>query len=250
MEYPQQGLRVLVPWGKQEVVGLVFGPHNGPLEDGIVLRDIIAVLDEVPAVTESQIALWQWIAEYYMCPLGEVMSAALPARVNDKGYSFSPVVKRRVKLPEYIGEIEDIHTLDTQQQRAFDEIIALWKTHDTVLLHGVTSSGKTEVYMHLIEQQLAANRQVLYLVPEIALTTQLTDRLQRVFGDKVMVYHSRVTDAVRAEIYRQQLYPQARLIVGARSAVFLPFANLGLVIVDEEHEPSYKQHDPDRKSVV
>ena len=244
MEYPQQGLRVLVPWGKQEVVGLVFGPHNGSLEDGIVLRDIIAVLDEVPAVTKSQIALWQWIAEYYMCPLGEVMSAALPARVNDKGYSFSPVVKRRVKLPEYAGEMEAIHTLDEQQQQALNAIFTQWQTHDIVLLHGVTSSGKTEVYMHLIEQQLAAGKQVLYLVPEIALTTQLTDRLQRVFGDQVVVYHSRVTDAVRAEIYRQQLNPQARLIVGARSAVFLPFANLGLVIVDEEHEPSYKQYDP------
>ena len=244
MEYPQRGLRVLVPWGKQEVVALVYGPHEGKLDEGIVLREIIMVLDTTPAVTSEQISLWQWIAEYYMCSIGEVMSAALPARVNDKGYSFSPVIKRRVKLPTYTGEVEDIHTLDAQQHQAFEEIVAQWQAHDIVLLHGVTSSGKTEVYMHLIAQQLAAGKQVLYLVPEIALTTQLTDRLQRVFGDQVVVYHSRVTDAVRAEIYRQQLHPQARLLVGARSAVFLPFANLGLVIVDEEHEPSYKQHDP------
>ena len=175
-----------------------------------------------------------------MCPIGEVMAAALPKRIGDKGYDFSPVKKRRVKLPEYTGEIEDIHNLDAQQQDAFAAIQSQWQTHDTVLLHGVTSSGKTEVYMHLIASQLAAEKQVLYLVPEIALTTQLTDRLQRVFGDKVVVYHSRVSDAVRAEIYRQQLYPQARLVVAARSGVFLPFANLGLVIVDEEHEPSYK----------
>ena len=98
--------------------------------------------------------------------------------------------------------------------------------------------------MHLIREQLEAGRQVLYLVPEIALTTQLTDRLQRVFGDQVVVYHSRVTDALRAEIYRQQLHSQPRLIVGARSAVLLPFDGLGLVIVDEEHETSYKQQDP------
>lgn len=244
MEYPQQGLRVLVPWGKQEVVGIVYGIHTEALEEGIALRNIITVLDTVPAVTAMQIKLWEWIASYYLCPLGEVMSAALPARANDRGYSFSPVLKRRVKMPEYLGEVEDIHTLDTQQQQAFDAIKSQWQKHDVVLLHGVTSSGKTEVYMHLIQEQLAIGKQVLYLVPEIALTTQLTDRLQRVFGDKVVVYHSRVSDALRAEIYRQQLNPQSRLLVGARSAVFLPFANLGLVIVDEEHEPSYKQQDP------
>ena len=209
-----------------------------------MLREVITVLDTTPAVTAEQMGLWKWISEYYMCPIGEVMAAALPKRIGDKGYDFSPVKKRRVKLPEYTGEIEDIHNLDAQQQDAFAAIQSQWQTHDTVLLHGVTSSGKTEVYMHLIASQLAAEKQVLYLVPEIALTTQLTDRLQRVFGDKVVVYHSRVSDAVRAEIYRQQLYPQARLVVAARSGVFLPFANLGLVIVDEEHEPSYKQQDP------
>lgn len=237
-------MRVLVPWATQELVGIVYGERQEPVDEGVTLRNVVAVLDEVPAVTAAQIKLWLWMAEYYMCPVGEVMAAALPARVNDKGYDFSPVKKRRVHLPEYLGEIEDIHTLDAQQQRAYEVIQAQWQTHDTVLLHGVTSSGKTEVYMHLIQSQLAAGKQVLYLVPEIALTTQLTDRLQRVFGDKVVVYHSRVSDALRAEIYRQQLNPTPRLIVAARSGVFLPFANLGLVIVDEEHEPSYKQQDP------
>lgn len=244
MECPQQGVRVLVPLGKQEVVGIVFGERQTPIEDSVTVRDIIAVLDTMPVVTTNQMVLWEWIADYYMCPIGEVMTAALPARVNDKTYSFSPVIKRRVKLPDYIGEIDEIHTLEAQQQTAMESIRRQWETHDTVLLYGITSSGKTEVYMHLIEQELAAGRQVLYLVPEIALTTQLTDRLQRVFGEKVVVYHSRVTDAVRAEIYRQQLNPQPRLLVGARSAVFLPFVNLGLVLVDEEHEPSYKQQDP------
>ena len=172
------------------------------------------------------------------------MAGALPAKINDKGYSFSPMLKRRVKLPEYTDDIEEIHTLDAQQQQAKEAIESLWQQQDIVLLHGVTSSGKTEVYMHLIEKLLTEGKQVLYLVPDIALTTELTDRLQHVFGDKVVVYHSRVSDAVRAEIYRQQLNPQAKLIVGARSAVFLPFENLGLVIVDEEHEPSYKQKDP------
>ena len=237
-------MRVLVPLGKKEVVGIVLGERREPVAEHVVLRDIIAVLDEMPIVTAEQLRLWRWIAEYYMCPIGDVMSAALPVKIGDKGYSFSPVKKRRVHLPEYTGTIEPFHELDAQQANALSQIKAEWEKHDTTLLFGVTSSGKTEVYMHLIRELLDAGKQVLYLVPEIALTTQLTDRLQRVFGEQVVVYHSRVTDAVRAEIYRQQLYPKARLIVGARSAVFLPFKDLGLVIVDEEHEPSYKQQDP------
>lgn len=244
MECPQPGMRVLVPLGKKEVVGVVQGNHVAPIDASVKLRDVIAVLDEMPIVTKEQLALWRWIADYYLCPVGDVMSAALPAKIGDKSYSFSPVKKRRVHLPEYTGEIEPFHALDAQQTRAASQIYASWKEHDTTLLFGVTSSGKTEVYMHLIREQLAAGKQVLYLVPEIALTTQLTDRLQRVFGEQVVVYHSRVSDAMRAEIYRQQLYPKARLLVGARSAVFLPFKDLGLVIVDEEHEPSYKQQDP------
>lgn len=237
-------MRVFVPLAKKEVVGIVQGEHVAPLDESVKLRDIIAVLDEMPIVTEEQLQLWRWIADYYVCPIGDVMAAALPAKIGDKGYSFSPVKKRRVRLPEYAGEIEPFHTLDAQQANALSQIKREWEVHDTTLLFGVTSSGKTEVYMHLIREQLEAGKQVLYLVPEIALTTQLTDRLQKVFGEQVVVYHSRVTDAVRAEIYRQQLYPKPRLIVGARSAVFLPFKDLGLVIVDEEHEPSYKQQDP------
>ena len=244
MPNPQPGMRVLVPLAKKQLTGIVLRAHTEPLPETIHLRAVIALLDEQPAVGAGQLALWQWIAAYYMCPIGDVMAAALPARIYDKAYSFSPVKKRRVKLPAYLGEIEDIHPLSEVQQRAKQEIEQAWKTHETVLLHGVTASGKTEVYMHLIREQLEAGRQVLYLVPEIALTTQLTDRLQRVFGDQVVVYHSRVTDALRAEIYRQQLHPQPRLIVGARSAVLLPFDGLGLVIVDEEHETSYKQQDP------
>ncbi len=244
MENPQPGMRVLVPLGTKQMVGIVLRAHTEPLPDSIRLRDVIMALDEQPAVSPAQLALWQWIAAYYMCPIGDVMAAALPARVCDKTYSFSPVKKRRVKLPEYIGEIEDIHPLNNEQQRAQAEILEAWQTHETVLLHGVTASGKTEVYIHLIQEQLRQGHQVLYLVPEIALTTQLTDRLQRVFGDQVVVYHSRVSDGLRAEIYRQQLYPQPRLIVGARSAVLLPFSGLGLVIVDEEHETSYKQQEP------
>ena len=114
-----------------------------------------------------------------------------------------------------------------------------------VLLHGVTSSGKTEVYIHLIEKTLQEGKQVLYLLPEIALTTQLTSRLARVFGAQMAVYHSKFPDAERTELWQRQAGPDALpLVLGARSALWLPFSNLQLVIVDEEHETSYKQQDP------
>ena len=136
-------------------------------------------------------------------------------------------------------------TLSPAQQTALNELLDSCRTKKVTLLHGVTASGKTEIYMHLIDKVLRDGRQVLYLVPEIALTTQLTERIRRVFGDKVLIYHSRFTDNQRAEIWRMMLRDNApRIIIGARSAVFLPFAQLGLVIVDEEHESSYKQFDP------
>lgn len=148
---------------------------------------------------------------------------------------FAPVAAPTASLPE----------LTQPQHRALDEIHKSWFDRDITLLHGVTSSGKTEIYIHLIDYVLRQNRQALYLVPEIALTTQLTGRLQRVFGPKVVIYHSKFTDAERVELWRKLLTTNEPLVViGARSAVFLPFASLGLVIVDEEHEPSYKQQDP------
>lgn len=209
------------------------------------IREIIQVLDPLPMLSQDQIQLWQWIAAYYMCPLGDVMAAALPAKALDHHYTLADTTRRRVKLTTFDGEKEPFKTLSSAQQQAFEHIHQAWQEHETVLLQGVTSSGKTEVYIHLIDEQLQQGKQVLYLVPEIALTTQLTDRLQRVFGDALRVYHSRISDAQRMEIYRQQrLDDQPRLIVGARSAVFLPFQHLGLVIVDEEHEPSYKQQEP------
>ena len=185
------------------------------------------------------------------------------------------------RLRQYRGETQLPHNLDNQQSRAISEIRKSWQEKNVTLLHGVTSSGKTEVYIHLIEEVLKQGKQVLYLVPEIALTTQLTDRLQAVFGDKLVVYHSKFSNAERVEIYHachgtpdvgrakaygvmgkgewtpsglmdaslmgkgdEAMRREARVILGARSAIFLPFNNLGLIIVDEEHEPSYKQQDP------
>lgn len=135
--------------------------------------------------------------------------------------------------------------LSKAQKAALGEIHARFLEHPVTLLHGVTSSGKTEIYIHLIDYTLQNGKQALFLVPEIALTTQLTQRLQDVFGSKVVIYHSRFSDIERGEIWLKMLRTNEPLVViGARSALFLPFASLGLVIVDEEHEPSYKQYDP------
>lgn len=139
----------------------------------------------------------------------------------------------------------ELPVLSEAQARALGEIHRSWLDKDVTLLHGVTSSGKTELYIHLIDYVLRNKRQVLYLVPEIALTTQLTHRLQRVFGDKVVIYHSKFSDNERVDIYRKILASKDPMVViGARSALFLPMHDLGLVIVDEEHETSYKQQDP------
>ncbi len=135
--------------------------------------------------------------------------------------------------------------LSDAQGAALDELHKSWITKNVTLLHGVTSSGKTEIYIHLINFVLNRGDCVLYLVPEIALTTQLTRRLQEVFGEKVVIYHSKFSDNERVDIWKKLLHDtEPVVVIGARSSVFLPFSHLGLVIVDEEHESSYKQYDP------
>lgn len=138
-----------------------------------------------------------------------------------------------------------LNPLSEAQRRAFYQIMSLFQTRNVCLLHGVTASGKTEIYIHLIEQAIQAGKQVLYLLPEIALTTQITERLRRVFGERLGIYHSKFPDAERVEIWNKQLSDRDYdVILGVRSSVFLPFRRLGLVIVDEEHENTYKQQDP------
>ena len=149
------------------------------------------------------------------------------------------------RLPEFKGQLFEPAPLSPAQQDAFDKIHQSYKTKNVCLLHGVTSSGKTEIYIHLIKEQIEKGKQVLYLLPEIALTTQIEHRLQRVFGNDMCVYHSRCRDSVRVEVWNRLTGDNPyKLILGARSAVLLPLQNLGLVIVDEEHEPSFKQEDP------
>ena len=170
-------------------------------------------------------------------------STALSALIEKK---ILELVKRdKIRVDFSSSEIKPLNELNASQNKALAEIKDLFREKDVSLLYGVTASGKTEVYMHLIDEAVKTGKQVLYLLPEIALTTHLTERLKVFFGDKLMVYHSKVSDQKRTEIWNSMLAdPPFQIIVGARSAVFLPFQDLGLVIVDEEHESSYKQQDP------
>ena len=317
------GARVLVPFGRNKTyVGIISHIHNQSPE-GYQTKDILQVMDFSPILLDSQLKLWQWIADYYMSPIGEVYKAALPSGLKaedgykpktelyirltspfrseqalhvalnmlqradkqqkafidylalsgwdsgvgteltrdellNQGHSL-PTINALVKrglLETYECEVgrlnnnqephlENIKPLSTTQQDAFNQIQFSFLKKNVTLLHGVTSSGKTEIYIHLIQQALEQKKQVLYLLPEIALTVQMMERLQRVFGNRLGIYHSKYADAERVEIWQKQLSQNPYdVILGARSAVFLPFQRLGLVIIDEEHETSYKQQEP------
>ena len=329
----QVGCRVNVPFGqKKQYAALVTRVHEE--QPSYQTKDILAILDEEKMLLPNQLKLWQWVAEYYMCTLGEVYKAAIPSGLKDKdgvvryrprtvdcvrlcgeyfnafrlnsalaamkaapkqqllmiryieltgvnaaltvdnpsilkeitreellkavgcSSSILKAVCERGLLEEYEKTVDRIPTasiptalilqpLSDAQQTAMDQIKDVWRDKDVCLLHGVTSSGKTEIYIHLISEMLAQGKQVLYMLPEIVLTSQLTDRLRKVFGDRLGVYHSRYTDAERVEVYRKQISDSPYdIIVGVRSSVLLPFHNLGMVIIDEEHETSFKQTEP------
>ncbi len=315
------GCRVVVPFGKKVTyTALVSSLHNNP-NNNYEIRPIRELLDEAPIVLNKQIKLWDWIARYYMCSLGEIYKAAIPqglkgefkprteqrvrltARCRDeKGInlilqSLSRAPRQKRLLATYLQattpfsenskeiskhklleeaqvsqniykELQDKgifesyeveigrlarendkvapqNILNDAQKKAFEEIKDSFKQKNVTLLHGVTSAGKTEIYIHLITEALERGEQVLFMLPEIALTKQITERLRRVFGNKIGVYHSKFSDAERVEIWKKQLSDEPyEIILGVRSSLFLPFKKLGLIVVDEEHENSYKQQDP------
>lgn len=326
------GMRVVVPFGRsKKYIGVVLRTHGE--EPSFDVKDILSLPDPHPIVTGLQLRLWQWIADYYMSPLGDVFKAALPGGLKDED-GYRPKTERCVTLPEKMRSGQSLHvalnmlvqtrarkqrelfecflamsrwdeacsggsrdsvteltceellneahatttalnalvtrgfltiyerevgrvgnggeshpenmkTLGDAQRKAFEEIQDTFRTKNVTLLHGVTSSGKTEIYIHLIDKTLREGGQVLYLLPEIALTVQIMKRLRNVFGDRLGIYHSKYSDAERVEVWKRQLSDNPYgVILGARSALFLPFSNLRLVIVDEEHETSFKQQDP------
>ena len=255
----QAGCRVVVPFGnKKTTTGLIVRVHQtAPQDSTLIIKDITELVDTQPVILPGQLAFWEWIASYYLCSVGEVFKAAIPGKmkkvakkkikaraerivINDEGIDLLGE-----KIPLSSSLMPQLPVLSPAQQSALDSIHASWQQHSVCLLHGVTSSGKTEIYTHLIAEALQRREQVLYLLPEIVLTSQLTTRLKTVFGDHLGVYHSKYSDAQRAEVWMRQLSAEPYdIIVGVRSSVFLPFQRLGLVIVDEEHETSFKQQEP------
>ena len=326
-------MRVVVPCGqKKTYTALCVEVTDKKPNIGVKnIKCIYSVLDDMPMLLPQQLKLWQWMADYYMCTLGDIYKAALPAGLKaEDGYRpktetyvgltekfhdemalnialdmvsryekqqkalagylelshwaemsgtaipddikeitqtelcnvthcTTPTVKSLVKrgiLEIYQKEIGRLNTdgeftpqnaklLNEAQQEAYNQVLMQFMKKNVVLLHGVTSSGKTEIYIHLILKALQDHKQVLFLLPEIALTVQIMERLQRVFGCRLGIYHSKYSDAERVEIWKKQVSAcPYDIIIGARSAALLPFKNLGLVIIDEEHETSYKQQDP------
>ncbi|WP_438966541.1 replication restart helicase PriA [Flavobacterium sp.] len=387
--YVSIGMRVAVPFGKSKIyTSMVIAKHNNPPQL-YTAKEIHQIIDEKPIVNEMQLTHWNWIANYYMCSLGEVFKSALPSgymlesetiitakkdvevdenelkddeylifealklqssitvndvvkilgkktifpvlnRLLEKGAlqlqeeiseQYKPKQVRYVKLnDEFTNQVNlvlllenlsrakkqrelvlsffqllakekkpiavkqlvefsgsssatiksliekevfveyfinqdrvifekenDSHfTLSEPQQKAFDQIEASFIENDITLLHGVTASGKTEIYIKLIEEQVNIDKQVLFLLPEIALTTQLVKRLVAYFGNQVAVFHSKYSNNERIEVWSEVLEnsEKAKVVIGVRSALFLPFSNLGLIVVDEEHEQTYKQEAP------
>src|SRR5690606_13390052 len=212
------------------------------------LRQVLDSLNRAPKQQDALLAFLQLRKQQQEISRQDVMeasgcgAAAITALI-DKGV-FEPQKKAVSRFAGTDVLVEKDFVLSDPQSLALAQIRKYFTEKDVVLLHGVTASGKTQLYIRLIEEAFSRGESVLYLLPEIALTTQITERLKLHFGDKLGVYHSKFNDNERAEVWHKVLKNEFRIVVGARSSVFLPFADLGLVIVDEEHESSYKQFDP------
>lgn len=214
--------------------------------------DMVKRTKKQEALILAYIELSHWLRK--SSPVVEVKRDTLLSRANVTQAVLSAAIEKGIfkaykkeinRFALSAHETSPLPTLTAEQQRAYHEISESFKEKNITLLHGVTSSGKTSIYMQLIDEALRLGKQVLYLVPEIALTTQLTQRLQRVFSDRLLIYHSKFSDNERVDIWKKLLNTgEPCVVIGVRSAVFLPFAQLGLVIVDEEHDTSYKQQDP------
>jgi primosomal protein N' (replication factor Y) len=248
--YLEEKLRDNLRVKKEKIVSLA--EH---LVDEVALNTSLNKLSTAPKQQE----LFSEIISRSMNPEGIVRKTAIPLAEITVKHSHATIraliekklIVRSERLLNSIKEINGNTTspaeLNPAQQVALSKIYQLFTEKDVVLLHGVTSSGKTEIYIHLIREMISQNRQVLYLLPEIALTSQIVNRLRKVFGDEVGIYHSRFSDGERVEVYRRmagKTGSKYKIILGVRSAIFLPFSKLGLIIVDEEHENTYKQFDP------
>jgi primosomal protein N' (replication factor Y) len=244
---PQRGARVLVPLQRREVVGLVIGPYLD--EPAFEVREIKEVWDHSSFLPPVLLDCLEWASRYYMYPLGHVIDEIIPGDLLSKR---TPCVSRKkngMNVTSYAlvesRVSQPLHILTNEQTTAVNAIEKAITSgvYETFLLHGVTGSGKTEVYLSACERALALSKQALILVPEIAMTPQTISRFQSRFGDVVSALHSGLTPAQRKNQWLRILNKEAKVVVGARSAVFAPVWDLGLIVVDEEHDPSYKQDD-------
>ena len=251
----QVGQRVIVTFGRRQMIGVVVALPQQPSYPPEQVKPIDQVLDDLPPFPPDWLRMARFAAAYYHRPLGEVMMPALPGPLRKpsaylgKRSAGGPVRRMAKRKPRQVEPVDPdlLPTLNPEQQAAVDGILAAGEG-GCVLLHGVTGSGKTEVYMRALEQVLAAGRQVLFMVPEINLTPQceqvLRARLARVLpGDVLAVLHSGLSEGDRLRAWLRVASGQARILLGTRLSIFTPMPELGLIIVDEEHDTSYKQQD-------
>lgn len=240
------GSRVLVPFGPRRVTAYAIAERRRA-PGAFKVREIAGLVDEEPLLTAELLDLARWMSEYYLHPIGEVLGAVLPAAIRGKRRG-ACADGTEGKFPEELEYPE----LTPDQASAFDAVRRALEAGEPApfLLHGVTGSGKTEVYLRCIEETLRAGKSALVLVPEIALIPQTTSRFRRRFGETVAVLHSRLTGAQRAALWRGARSGETRIVIGARSAVFVPLARLGIIVVDEEQDSSFKQEDKPRYSAV
>ncbi|MBT3181258.1 MAG: primosomal protein N' [Deltaproteobacteria bacterium] len=238
------GMRVVVPFRRKKVVGICFQiTDKPPLElNPKSIKSIDSRLDDEPSLSSSMIKLMEWMSRYYLTPIGEVCRASLPSRMMRLGM---PKTTRPMS-PHEMRSIDDGKiVLNADQKNAIDTIAQSLQDREskTYLIHGITGSGKTEVYLRLFAELAKSGRRGLLLVPEIGLTPLLTGRATAKFGDKVAVYHSGLTDAQRHEQWQKIKDGKVDVVIGTRSSLFAPIPDLGAIVVDEEHDGSYKQDD-------
>ncbi|UCF03985.1 MAG: primosomal protein N' [bacterium] len=240
------GCRVLVPFGRRRMTGYVTGVRKRR-PSRVRLRTVTALVDEEPVLDEDILWLARWMAEYYVHPLGEVLKAVLPAGLKGKGR-----VGGEDETAGTFPEEVDSPVLNEEQRTAFDTVCDVLgrRREREVLLHGVTGSGKTEVYLRCIGEALRLGRSALVLIPEIALIPQTTSRFRNRFGRDVAVLHSRLTGAQRFSIWRGAARGDIRVVIGARSAAFVPLTDLGIIVIDEEQDGSFKQEEKPHYSAV
>jgi len=248
------GKRVFVSFQNRTVVGYVVGlADEADVKD---VKEIISVIDAEPILSEEMLKLTRWIKDNYFCSWGSAIEAAIPAGIKKGRAAIGARILARGE-DESAAEVhmktdgfaKSAPRVLTEEQSKALELIAEYidnRQHKTFLLHGITASGKTEVYLQAIDHVLAKGRQAIMLVPEISLTPQTIERFVSRFGGHVAVLHSKLTPAKRFLEWKNIKDGKARIVVGARSAIFSPVDNLGLVIIDEEHENTYKQDDVPR----